>query len=181
MDVSTDILNDPKFRKLARHAPDRIGPAFIGYIATLSESWKSARRVAIDEAWPVFLAFDPVAVDALIHVGLLDGRGMVPAKSWRSWFDPADERRRKARDRWARYNAKRDADAMSSPPLDDAVTASEPRGSNAGTATSVPVRTVPLRSEPSEPSGATESDISNSAGEASGARVLGPVQPRKTA
>src|SRR5690606_13655461 len=77
-------------------------------------------------AWPAFIAFDKQAVEALIHVGLLDRSGRVPAKAWRGWFDPARERRQCSRDRWARYNAKRDVS-----------TALEPRGSDVSTATSV--------------------------------------------
>lgn len=127
MDVSVDIANDPKVRKLFRYAPDHALVAFMAYVATMGESWKAGRRVNVDDAWPPALPFSRPAVDALIHVGMLDARGQVPAKAWRAWFEVARERRLKSRDRWARYNAKRDAD-----------TTSLPRGSDVGTATSVP-------------------------------------------
>ena len=127
MDVSTDIANDPKFRKLQRHAPDHSAAAFVGYVSTLAESWKAGRRVSVDDSWPAFLPFDKVAVDGLLHVGLLDNRGMIPVKAWRGWFEAARERRQKARERWARHNAKRDAD-----------TAFIPRGNDVDTAASVP-------------------------------------------
>lgn len=129
MDVSTDIVNDPKIRKLFRVAPDHAGAAFIAYIATTAESWKAGRRVSVDDAWPAFLPFDKAAVEALVHVGLIDARGLVTVKAWRGWFEPALARRCKARERWARHNAKRDAD-----------TTPVPRGSDVGTATSVPFR-----------------------------------------
>lgn len=136
MDVSTSIVDDPKFRKLYRHAPDHAGDAFAAYVATMSESWKAGRRVNVDDAWPAFLPFNKPAIEALIHVGLLDAKGLIPSKSWRSWFGPANERRAKARDRWARYNASRTG-----------VTADVPRGNDVGTATSVP--SVPsVRSDP---------------------------------
>ena len=137
MDVSTDIANDPKFRKLHRHAPDHSAAAFVGYLSTLAESWKAGRRVSIDDSWPAFLPFDQTAVEALMHVGLLDNRGMPPAKAWSGWFGAARDRRIKSRERWKRYNANRDAD-----------TTGVPRGNDADTATSVP--TVPsVRSYPS--------------------------------
>jgi hypothetical protein len=137
MDVAVDVTNDPKVRKLFRHVPDHAAVAFMAYIATMGESWRHGRRVNVDEAWPSALPFDRVAVDALMHVGLIDKRGTIPPKTWRHWFEVARERRSRSRDRWARYNAKRDADTT--PP---------PRGNDVGTATSVPsfrpsVPTVP--------------------------------------
>jgi hypothetical protein len=141
MDVSTDIVNDPKVRKLYRHAPDHAGTGFVAYVGTLSESWKAGRRVTVDDAWPACVAFDKAAVEALIHVGLLDRTGRIPVKSWRGWFEAARVRREKSRERWRRYNEKRDAD-----------TAEVPRGNHVGTATSVP----PVRpSVPPAPTGAS--------------------------
>lgn len=127
MDVSADIVNDPKWRRLQRVAPDHWRDGFIAYVATLGESWKAGRRVTVDDAWPVLMPYNAAAVEAMTHVGLLDRGGRVSRKAWRQWFDIANERRRKSRDRWARYNATRDA-----------VPTSLPRGTNADTATSVP-------------------------------------------
>jgi len=127
MDVSTSIVNDPKVRKLYRHAPDHAGTGFIAYVGTLSESWKAGRRITVDDAWPACVSFDKAAVEALIHVGLLDRTGRIPVKSWRGWFEAARARREKSRERWRRYNEKRDAD-----------TTEVPRGSDVDTATSVP-------------------------------------------
>jgi hypothetical protein len=142
MDVSTDIANDPKFRKLHRHAPDHSAAAFVGYISTLAESWKAGKRVSIDDSWPAFLPFDQTSVEALVAVGLLDNRGMIPSKAWHGWFDPALKRRENSRDRWRRANDKRRDDSTN----DHGHTAFVPRGSSADTVAipSVPsVRTVP--------------------------------------
>ena len=146
MDVSTSICDDPKFRLLQRRNPEHVAVAFTAYVATIAESWRSGRRVSIDHAWPAFVPFHEAAKAALIDVGLLDRAGMIPVKPWRSWFDPANERRTKSRDRWTRYNAKRDA-----------VTALEPRGNDAGTATSVP----PVPSVPSVPTVPTDRSDNN--------------------
>lgn len=127
MDVSTDIVNDPKVRKLFRHAPDHGTAGFVAYVATMAESWKAGRRVTIDDAWPSVVPFDKAAVEALVHVGLLDTTGRVPIKTWRGWYTAAHERREKSRDRWRRYNEKRDGDHTDGP-----------RGNHVPTATSVP-------------------------------------------
>jgi hypothetical protein len=134
MDVSTSICDDPKFRRLAREYPDHVAVAFTAYVAVCAESWRAGRRVPQEEAWPAFLPFDEEAVLALYRVGLIDKRGCIVSKAWRSWYEPARERRDKARERWTRYNALRGAD-----------TTSLPRGSHADTATSVrpSVPTVP--------------------------------------
>ena len=146
MDVSTGYVDDPKWRKLGRHAPDQIGPAFIAYTATMAESWRAGRRVTIGDAWPALIPFSQPAVDALRHVGLLDSHGLVQSRAWRGWFTPAKTRRDDARERWARANEKRRAD-----------TALSPRGSGAATASpvpsvpSVPSRTVETREIPPPP------------------------------
>jgi hypothetical protein len=142
MDVSTDLVNDPKVRKLFRHAPDHAACAFLAYIATVAESWKAGRRVNVDDAWPGFVPFDKAAIEALAAVGLLDKTGRVTVKAWRGWYVAANQRRLKSRERWARYNAHRDGD-----------TTDPPRGSDGPTATSVP----PVL--PSSPSGPTGSSV----------------------
>lgn len=127
MDISTSIVHDPKFRQLHRERPEHVAPAFLAYIAVLGESWKAGRRVSVTESWPTLLPFDPDVVASMVHVKLIDRAGLPPRKAWDGWFRPAIERRTKARERWARYNAQRNAD-----------TASLPRGSDVSTATSVP-------------------------------------------
>jgi len=152
MDVSTDIANDPKFRRLHRQAPRCVPVGFMAYLAVLGESWKAGRRVAVVDAWPVVLDFDEIVVAAMKAAGLLDRRGFIPVKAWDSWFSIAVERRNKARDRWARYNAKRDADTAFQPRGSDVSTASHNGGDDAGTATSVPSVRPFLPSAPPVPS-----------------------------
>ena len=132
MDVSTDIVNDPKVRKLYRVAPNHANTAFVAFIATLGESWKAGRRVRIDDAWPGYLPYDQDAVDALIAVGLLDRRGWLSLRAWEGWFGIAKTRREAARERWRRANEKRNAD-----------TAELPRGNGAGTYATRTVPSVP--------------------------------------
>lgn len=132
MDVSTGYVDDPKWRKLVRYAPELLGPAFIAYTATMAESWRAGRRVTIDDAWPTLIDYSKPAVDALRHVGLLDSHGHVQSRAWRGWFGPAKTRRDASRDRWAKANAKRREEA-----------ALLPRGSSEVTASPVPLRTVP--------------------------------------
>jgi hypothetical protein len=122
MDVSTSIMHDPKVKKLWRHAPDHAPVAFTAYVSTVAESWMAGRRVNIDDAWPAFLTFSKPAIEALVAVELLDSDGLVPVKTWRGWFVPAMKRRKQARARWARSNAKRTADTASVPRGIDVVT-----------------------------------------------------------
>lgn len=143
MDVSVDIVNDTKIRKLFRHAPAHAPAAFMAYVATMAESWRSGRRVNIDDAWPPVLPFSQAAVEALIYVRLLDESGRIITTTWRRWHEPARKRRTEARARWARYNEKRPRPNGES----DGSTTPLPRGNDVDTATSVP----PVRSvRPSE-------------------------------
>ena len=127
MDVSSDIANGRKFRRIQRQAPDLVAVAMTVYVALLGESWKAGRRVPVDDGWPTLVAFDQRVVDQMTTVGLLDRRGLVTSAAWRRWFEPARARRAASRDRWARYNANRHA-----------VATSLPRGNRVATATSVP-------------------------------------------
>jgi len=138
MDVSTDIVNDPKVRKLFRLSPDHASAAFIAFIATLGESWKAGRRVKIDDAWPGYLDYDTAAVAALVTVGLLDKRGLLSLKAWEGWFGVAKSRRTASREKWRKENEKRRGNG--------AVDEQSPRGDYA-----VTTPTVPLRSSPSVP------------------------------
>lgn len=148
MDVSTSICDDPKFRRLQRENPELVAPAFAAYVAVMAESWKTGKRVPVEDAWPGFLAFDQTVCDALRRVGLVDAKGFVSVTAWRSWYLPARDRRSKSRARWARYNANRDGD-----------TAPPPRGSDVDTATSVPS----VRPSPPVPPGASVPPVDASA------------------
>lgn len=103
MDVSTSLLQDPKVRKLQRHAPDRWPVAMIAYLSAMSESWKAGRRVSIEDAWPVGLPFDQLAADGLAQVGLVDASGLIVPRTWRSWFGKAKSRRAKTRADWRKW------------------------------------------------------------------------------
>lgn len=155
MDVSVDIVNDPKIRKLYRHSPEHAGAGFAAYIATMGESWKAGHRVTVEDAWPAFLPFDPAAVAAMIHVGLLDAKGLVSSKAWRSWFTPAQSRREAVRERWRRANEKRLHPSTNDSAATTTETAPSPRGSRADTGAnhSVPFRSdsVPLDTRDSPP------------------------------
>jgi hypothetical protein len=167
MDVSTDLVNDPKIRKLYRHAPDHADRAVVAYLSTMGESWKAGRRVSIDDAWPAFVPFDQSSVAALVHVGLIDGRGMVSAKAWRGWFGPADDRRRKSRAKWKRANDKRHAEAMGG---DTDATPESPRGDAA-------VTPSPAPSVPPDPSAPAEQGRRT----LDGGRSIGLVEPTENA
>jgi hypothetical protein len=146
MDVSTSILDDPKFRRIQRQAPELVATAFTAYLATMAESWRAGKRVSIDDAWPSILIYDAAADNVLREVGLLDAKGLPNSKAWRSWFQPAFQRRETLREKWRRANENRRDDAAPEPP-------GNRRGNSGGTAAPVPsapsVRPVP--SEPSVP------------------------------
>lgn len=145
MDVSTDICHDPKFRRLQRERPEHVASGFLAYMSTAAESWKSGRRVAVEEAWPALIPFDAAVCDSLRLVGLLDRHGLVSSHAWRGWFKPALERRLKTRARWTRWNEKRAAD-----------TTLDQRGTDA-----VMTPTVRQSVSPSEPSVPTDQQGSN--------------------
>jgi len=147
MDVATDVANEPKFRRVQRHNPVHVAPAFMAYMAVVGESWKAGRRVAIADAWPALLPFDVEVVGSLVEAGLLDSKGMVPAKAWNGWYRQAHERREKARERWRRANDKRGGESTNN----SGQAASAPRGSR-DDAPVVPPPSVPLRTAPSAPS-----------------------------
>lgn len=143
MDVSVTLTDDPKVRKLFRLYPaDLATAAFMAYVATLGQSWGEARRIPIDEAWPSVLPWDDEAIAALRKVKLIDAKGLIPAKPWRVWFEPALARRGAARARWDRANAaRRDRSPTAGPPRGNSdVTATLPRGHREVTSTPVPYR-----------------------------------------
>jgi hypothetical protein len=144
MDVSTSLPNDPKVRRLAREHPEQLGPAFLVYVATVADSWQAGTRQSCEDSWPSYLGFDQEVVDALKDVRLLDGKGLVPLKTWRGWFDPARERRENTRARWRRANANRQQ-STGDPRSDDSdASARTPRGRRAVTAA---IPSVPSESE----------------------------------
>lgn len=103
MDVETAIAHDAKWKRLARYAPDRVATAGWVYIATMGESWHLGRRVTAEDAWPAYLPFDALVIEGMVHVGLLDSKGRIVARTWRSWFDRARERRERTREQWREW------------------------------------------------------------------------------
>lgn len=103
MDVSTSLLSDTKVKRLLRHAPDRYPVAVLAYLSAMAESWKVGRRVTVEDSWPVGVPFDPLAIEALSHVGLVDASGLIVPRTWRSWFGKAKSRREKSRTDWRRW------------------------------------------------------------------------------
>lgn len=147
MDIDVAIADDPKFKLIARTRPEHLEPAFMAYVALLGESWKAAERATIADGWPSLLPFDEAVVATMTTVRLLDKTGRVPVTAWRKRFTDANRRRIRARERYNRYNAKRGKSGTN----DDGDTTSQPRGSDAITATTEPNRSEPFRTVPSSP------------------------------
>lgn len=99
MDVSTAILDDPKFLRLALHYPELYAEGVVAFVACLSRSWSKGRRVTVTDAWPVYRPFRQEVVDAIIAERLVDKNGRVLPVSWREWFETAAKRREATRER----------------------------------------------------------------------------------
>ena len=116
MDVATDLLNDPKFRRLARIAPDAVGGCVTLYVGLLADSWRQAERMTIEDAWPSVLPYDATYAELLKGVRLIDPDGRIPVKVWQEWFVEVLKRREASRERWNRANQKRHRDATARSP-----------------------------------------------------------------
>lgn len=172
MDVSTSWHEDPKFRRIWRRRPDLLTTAGFVYLALVAESWRQGKRVSIDDAWPPLVPYDADVVAELVGAQLIDRGHRVASKTWTGWFKPAAERQSRARERYARYNAKRHAAAMGLNSDDDASPTSLPRGNQSGTTATVPsVR-------PSDPSVRSEKVNEASVGTEGSAprRLVHPVE-----
>lgn len=142
-DVSVHLFDDDRVRKLARTVTlEELERTMIVYVSVVLASWRDGRRVPVDDAVPLWLPPDRLvnAPELLRSVGLLDKSGRIPARTWAKWYEPVRERRDRNRDRWARYNAQRTGS-----------TADVPRGSDAATASSVPLRSDPIRTSRARP------------------------------
>lgn len=126
MDIAVDIVNDAKFKRLARLHPELFPTAFTSYMAVLGESWKDGRKAAIEDAWPAQVPFSDSVVTALQEVGLLDKKGQVQSRAWSRWFLEAFKRREATRERWRRANAHR-----SGPPPEGGESRTKTRASTA--------------------------------------------------
>lgn len=140
MDVATDILDDVKFKRLARAHPELVPVAMAGYVGILGASWREGERLPAIESWPGLLAYDEEAIEALQDVGLLDSKSRINARSWSKYFLHASNRRSEARARWDRANKARAARN----------TADEPRGDEDATGA---IRTAPYRTDSVSSSG----------------------------
>ncbi|MFI5259495.1 MAG: hypothetical protein ACHQ01_07805 [Candidatus Limnocylindrales bacterium] len=127
-DLSTSLLDDPKFRALWRRLndPSAMGQAVTVYLAAVLESWRSGERSTAIDAAPMWLADVNNIIVALTEVGLLDEAGRIPDRAWQSWFGPASGRRNATRERWQKANEKRRG--KGSPSGSSDVTARSPRG-----------------------------------------------------
>ena len=94
-DLDVRFFSDPKVRRLARAEPDdeKLAAAIVVYLQTVAESWgEGERQTAVESEG--YVAATPERVAALQGVGLLDEDGRVVERAWKSWFGPADARRR---------------------------------------------------------------------------------------
>jgi hypothetical protein len=60
--------------------------------ATFAKSWKTGRRVTLEEAAPFWLSDLDQLLDVLAAVELLDAEGRIPEASWERWYGPARDR-----------------------------------------------------------------------------------------
>jgi hypothetical protein len=101
-DIAVNLLNDPKFSRLARrqndcHATDH---AFAIYLSTVLAGWGTGDRARATDNLPWWhdLPDDgngQVLAD-MVTVGLLDADFRIPEAAWANWFGPAAARR----ERW---------------------------------------------------------------------------------
>jgi hypothetical protein len=163
-DVDVGLLEDPKFRQLARaHAGEEelIARCAIAYVALVLASWEEGDRVTLEDAAPAWLTDLPTLAIALVEHRLVDVEARIPLASWEAWFTPASERREASRERWRKSargrRGQRPPGGSEGRSGDD-----DPRGVRADTARSPHgvTRTVPsvpsVPTEPSSPSSPTE-------------------------
>ena len=124
-DLDVGFLDDAKVRALVRSTRDEAiaARAIVAYIAAHTSSWANAERVSVGDAAPLWLTDVDDLVTRLAAAELVEADGRIVEHAWDSWFAKAKARRDAARDRWARYNARRQA-AIDG----DVVTTSSPRG-----------------------------------------------------
>jgi hypothetical protein len=110
-DVDVGKHSDPKVRTLWRHLRDEnaMNSAMVLHEAVVLASWAAGERITAEDAAPPWMTDVEAPTQALAHVGLLDDRGFLPLRSWRSWFAPAAERRQANRERWNRNKAEQRA------------------------------------------------------------------------
>jgi hypothetical protein len=109
MDVATSIVDDPKFRTLARVYAQRADYAIAvtAYVGLLALSWREGERLTLEEGWPMLLPYEKRTADAMRAVGLVDEEFRIPEPAWQSWFGSASERRRLGREKQHRADVRR--------------------------------------------------------------------------
>jgi hypothetical protein len=102
-DVSVNLLDDPKFRKLWRllKDPNAMSQVVALYLATVLASWRAGEPVSAHDAAPAWMTDVDGPLDNLRGVNLLGDDGLIPPDTWSNWFTPA----------WDRREAKRQAGA----------------------------------------------------------------------
>lgn len=100
-DVSSGHFDDAKIRKLWRLVEPSIPDmceAMTLHMAAVLGSWRSGRRVDLEDAVPLWLPIRADLVSALVSAGLLDGKHRIPARSWTDWYGTASARREARRE-----------------------------------------------------------------------------------
>jgi len=99
-DTDTGMMSDPKILALARRLRDPIRTlACVAlYDAVRLASWRSGRRLRLDETIPGWV-LEPVddLIAHLIAVHLLDPDQRIPIHAWEGWYGPARDRRERYR------------------------------------------------------------------------------------
>lgn len=107
-DVSTSFVDDDKVRRLWRILAQQAAcEAGWVYLTVLLGSWREGRRLSAEEAMPVGFVIDPLVIDALRKVKLLDRTARVPSGAWSGWYGAAHARREQAREAGRIGNARR--------------------------------------------------------------------------
>ena len=96
-DWDTSYMDDAKVKALWRIVEPDVATmceCLAVHEATVLATWREGRRVAADEALPLWFPapVSPRILDLLIRVKMLDSAHKVPQKSWRGWIEPALDR-----------------------------------------------------------------------------------------
>lgn len=154
MDISTDIHDDPKFRRIQRRRPDHVAPAFLAYLALLGECWQERERLALDEdTWPITITYDPEVIATMIGVGLLTDDRKITESAWAEYVAPALARIAAERERWRRNKADARGRDKAGPTPVRADTTRTPRGVPTESATAGPGRAGPTEPGPGRTNG----------------------------
>lgn len=111
-DVDTSLFDDAKVKRLWRLVqPDAalMATAMTLFEAVRLASWRAGQRVPAEDAAPIWMPDPAPAIEALVGVGLLDTDGLIPPKTWSSWYEAAFARRERSRYQWRERQARRRA------------------------------------------------------------------------